>query len=224
MPLGIAKSSLVRSAAANHEAAALGKVSNRQVVIMKMPSLNRVMTVAASAFLVGACATTEYVDKQIAASEQRQAAIDSAQNEQISQLSGSLAEALQRVNQSLALRQPGTKMTSATSSLIVSFDRGAVKLADADKAKLTELAVALLSTGAEFFLEVQGHTDSTGSARANAEIGAKRADAVRLFLHEKGVPLRRMSSISFGDTMPLMTGSDPAEQAGNRRVEIIVLK
>lgn len=184
----------------------------------------RIMAAAAGALLAAACASTDYVGQQIAASEQRQAAIDSAQNQEISKLSGSLAEAMDRVNQSLAVREPGTKVTSAVSSLIVGFDRGAIKLTAADQAKLAELAAALLASGDEFYLEVQGHTDSSGSPRANAEIGAKRADAVRLFLHERGVPLRRMSSISFADTMPLMTGGDASAQAGNRRVEIIVFK
>lgn len=179
---------------------------------------------AGTTAMLAACASTDYVGEQIRASEQRQAAVDYAQNNEIAQLSGSLAEALERVNRGLALRDPGAKLTSAASSLIVTFGPNSTKIADEDRPRLTELAVALLEAGEDFHIEVQGHTDSSGSARANAEVGARRAEAVRLFLHEKGIPLRRISTISFGDTVPLVTGDDRTVQAGNRRAEIIVFR
>lgn len=186
-------------------------------------SLPGVMAVASALALCG-CVSTEYVGEQIKASEMRQATVDAAQNNEIAQLDGKLAEALDRVNQALAIREPGTKFTSASNSLMIGFELNGTRISAEDKTRLASLAVSLLETGQEFHLEIQGHTDSSGSVRANAEVGARRAEAVRLFLHEKGIPLRRMSTISFGDTMPLLTGDDRNTQAGNRRAEIIVFK
>lgn len=178
----------------------------------------------ASALLLGACASTGFVEKKIEAAEQRQAAVDYAQNTEIAKLNDGLSQALDRVNKALSLRDPGNRMSSAVSSLIVGFDTNSARITADDKARLAELALVLLESGEEFHLEVQGHTDATGSPRANAEVGAKRADMVRMFLHEKGIPLRRMSTISFGDTVPLLTDAEGKAQAANRRVEIIVFK
>lgn len=179
---------------------------------------------SASALFVTGCASTDYVNEQIQAVEQRQASVDYAQNNQITQLDGKLNEALERVQTVLAAREPGTKLTTAVVGQIVSFGRNSAKISDADKARLSELAVSLLGSDEEFFIEIQGHTDSSGSSRANAEVGAHRAEAVRLFLHEKGIPLRRMSTISFSDMYPLVQSDGMAGQIGNRRAEIVVFK
>lgn len=194
-------------------------------MMTRVPSFAlRVAFAAAGSVLMAGCASTGYVTEQIQASEQRQAAVDYAQNSQISQLDGKLVEALERVNTAIAAREPDAKLTTAAVGLIVSFGRNGTRISPDDQTRLSELAVMLLGSEDEFFIEIQGHTDSTGSARANAEVGARRAEAVRLFLHDKGIPLRRMSTISFSDTVPLVQGDDKTGQIGNRRAEIIVFK
>jgi outer membrane protein OmpA-like peptidoglycan-associated protein len=179
---------------------------------------------ATGALALGGCVSTEYVGEQIKASEQRQAAVDEAQSNQITQMDRRLADSLDRANKALEMRQSASSLTSAASSLIIRFDRNSSQISPDERTRLAELAISLLQTGEEFYLEIQGHTDSSGSPRANVEVGAKRAETVRLFLHEKGIPLRRMSTISFGDTMPLIEGDDQGTQTGNRRVEIIAFK
>lgn len=180
--------------------------------------------IAACALLSSGCASTDYVDEQIQAVELRQAANDYAQNNQITQLDAKLTEALERVQLALATREPNTKLSTASVGLIVSFGKNSVKMSEEDKARLSELAVSLLGSDEDFFIEIQGHTDSSGSPRTNAQVGANRAEAVRLYLHDKGIPLRRMSTISFGDMYPLVQGDDKSVQVGNRRAEIIVFK
>ena len=74
------------------------------------------------------------------------------------------------------------------------------------------------------FIEIQGHTDSTGSAAYNKKLGLKRAEAVRDYLHERGIPLNLMQVISYGEERPIADNSTREGRAQNRRVEILVLE
>jgi len=73
------------------------------------------------------------------------------------------------------------------------------------------------------YLEIQGHTDSTGSAQYNQQLGLQRADSVRRHLHAQGVALDRMATISYGEDAPAEPNSTADGRALNRRVEIVVL-
>ena len=73
------------------------------------------------------------------------------------------------------------------------------------------------------YLEIQGHTDSTGSKSGNMRLGEERAEAVRLFMNQQGVPLNRMSTISYGDAAPVAPNTTREGRAQNRRVVLVVL-
>lgn len=74
------------------------------------------------------------------------------------------------------------------------------------------------------FIEVQGHTDSIGSEAFNLKVGQKRADAVLRYLHAKGgIPLHRLSAMSYGESMPVASNMNRAGRAQNRRVVLVVL-
>jgi len=68
--------------------------------------------------------------------------------------------------------------------------------------------------------EIQGHTDSVGSASLNQRLSQKRADAVRSYLVSKGVSSSNLSSYGYGEDQPVMTNKTKAGRAQNRRVEI----
>jgi outer membrane protein OmpA-like peptidoglycan-associated protein len=55
------------------------------------------------------------------------------------------------------------------------------------------------------------------------QLGQERADAVRLYLNQKGVALNRMSTISYGETQPVDSNSSKEGRSKNRRVVIVVL-
>ncbi|MCU0253855.1 MAG: OmpA family protein [Acidobacteria bacterium] len=74
------------------------------------------------------------------------------------------------------------------------------------------------------FVEIQGHTDSAGAEAYNLELGLRRADAVRNHLHERGIPLNLMSTISFGEKNPIASNQTREGRAQNRRVELLVLE
>lgn len=89
----------------------------------------------------------------------------------------------------------------------------------ADAAKLNQLALQLGSLGKEYHLDIQGHTDNQSTDDNNYNLGKARAEVMRRYLHEKGgIPLSRMSAISYGANKPL-----DAYGSHNRRVYIRVL-
>ncbi len=68
-------------------------------------------------------------------------------------------------------------------------------------------------------LEIAGHTDKTGPANYNFQLGIRRAESVKTFLTDKyGVPLYRMYTVSFGNTKPLAMPDQTNANAKNRRV------
>jgi outer membrane protein OmpA-like peptidoglycan-associated protein len=91
------------------------------------------------------------------------------------------------------------------------------------QARLSELVQRLKTENRNVYLEIQGHTDATGAAGYNEVLGRARADAVRRYLNEQGVALNRMSTISYGQDVPVAPNNTPEGRAQNRRVVIIVL-
>jgi len=70
-------------------------------------------------------------------------------------------------------------------------------------------------------VEVQGHTDSTGTAVANLDISSRRAAAVKEYLIEQGIAPSRMVAVGYGEDLPIADNGTPAGRAANRRVELV---
>lgn len=74
------------------------------------------------------------------------------------------------------------------------------------------------------FVEIEGHTDATGSPSNNARLGMQRADNARRYLHEAHqLPLHKMGIISYGEDQPVAPNDTAAGRAQNRRVVLRVL-
>jgi outer membrane protein OmpA-like peptidoglycan-associated protein len=73
------------------------------------------------------------------------------------------------------------------------------------------------------YLEIQGHTDSVGPEEYNFRLGLERAETVRRYLSESGIPLHRISVISYGEERPVATNKTKDGRSQNRRVVIQVL-
>lgn len=68
-------------------------------------------------------------------------------------------------------------------------------------------------------LEIAGHTDRTGSAKYNFQLGLRRSESVKTFLADKyGVALYRMFIVSFGENKPIAMPDEANTNAKNRRV------
>jgi outer membrane protein OmpA-like peptidoglycan-associated protein len=69
-------------------------------------------------------------------------------------------------------------------------------------------------------VDVNGHTDSTGSLQHNMELSQQRATSVANYLAGQGVDARRMSAMGFGPNQPIATNATAEGRAQNRRVEV----
>ncbi|HXD17793.1 MAG TPA: OmpA family protein [Vicinamibacterales bacterium] len=71
-------------------------------------------------------------------------------------------------------------------------------------------------------VEVIGHTDTTGSAASNVELGMRRATLVRRLLLDAGLDGSIVDATSHGEADLLVATSDETMEPRNRRVEISV--
>ncbi len=97
-------------------------------------------------------------------------------------------------------------------------------LPDEVRAYLDQFAADLLALPIASFVEIEGHTDASGSPANNARLGMERADNARRYLHEAHeLPLHKMSIISYGEDRPVAPNDTPEGRAQNRRVVLRVL-
>lgn len=70
-------------------------------------------------------------------------------------------------------------------------------------------------------VRLEGHADERGSREYNIGLGERRAQAVRRVLLLQGAATDQLSTVSFGEERPAVTGSDEETWAMNRRVELV---
>lgn len=70
------------------------------------------------------------------------------------------------------------------------------------------------------YVDVMGHTDSTGSDTYNQTLSERRASAVADYLSIRGVQSARLATRGYGESQPKASNLDPAGRSANRRVEI----
>jgi outer membrane protein OmpA-like peptidoglycan-associated protein len=104
----------------------------------------------------------------------------------------------------------------------VTFDVGRATIKPQFYGALDSVASTLNQYG-KTRIEIEGHTDSTGSAEMNQQLSENRAMAVASHLASRGVPRDRMYAIGYGKTQPIADNSTAEGRARNRRVEIIVI-
>lgn len=104
------------------------------------------------------------------------------------------------------------------------FALGKADLPDEVRARVDELARKLKADPAGNYIEVEGHTDSTGSTEMNERLGLARAETVKRYLYETyAIPLHKINVISYGETKPVAPNTTREGRAQNRRVVIRVL-
>jgi outer membrane protein OmpA-like peptidoglycan-associated protein len=101
------------------------------------------------------------------------------------------------------------------------FDTGKDTLKPGAREKLAKIA-AILSAHPNLKVEIEGHTDSTGSHALNEVLSEHRADAVRDFLAVQGVNPSSIVARGMGETQPVASNDTAAGRQLNRRVEMVV--
>jgi outer membrane protein OmpA-like peptidoglycan-associated protein len=88
---------------------------------------------------------------------------------------------------------------------------------------LTEIADILIRHPEIKRVEVQGHTDNSGTPEHNQSLSEGRAEAVRSWLVEHGVQPDRLIARGYGQDRPLAPNVTAANRAANRRVQFIIV-
>jgi len=78
---------------------------------------------------------------------------------------------------------------------------------------------AWLNANSKVEVQIQGHCDERGTVAYNLALGQKRARAVRDYYRALGVPMGRMSTISYGKEKPDCQEATEACRRDNRRAE-----
>jgi outer membrane protein OmpA-like peptidoglycan-associated protein len=106
---------------------------------------------------------------------------------------------------------------------VILFDTGKSTIKKESDQTLNDIASIMQKfPNAKFTIE--GHTDSTGSAKLNKTLSESRALAVKEYLISKGVNEFRVSAIGYGSERPIASNNTKAGRAENRRVEISLTK
>ncbi|CAN5735791.1 hypothetical protein BH24ACI4_BH24ACI4_08870 [soil metagenome] len=104
------------------------------------------------------------------------------------------------------------------------FKFGQATMPDDARTDLDQLVQQLKAEPSGAYIEIEGHTDSTGAPQTNYRLGLERAENVKRYLYEQHqVPLHRMSVISYGEDKPIAPNKTRDGRAQNRRVVIKVL-
>ena len=148
-----------------------------------------------------------------------------AKNEaDIAQVSKTAQDALERAAAAGKLAAGKMAYEVVLSEDKVKFGTNKTALSKQAMEALDEFAARVKAENRGVYIEVQGHTDSIGSAAVNLKMGQKRADAVRHYLHVKGgIPLHRLSAMSYGESMSVASNMNRAGRIQNRRVVLVVL-
>ena len=73
-------------------------------------------------------------------------------------------------------------------------------------------------------VEIQGHTDNSGTREINQKLSQDRADSVRKWLVDHAVDSGRLTAVGYGSSRPLAPNVTPANRANNRRVQFMILE
>jgi outer membrane protein OmpA-like peptidoglycan-associated protein len=72
-------------------------------------------------------------------------------------------------------------------------------------------------------IQIEGHTDSSGSNSYNQLLSERRASSVRDFLLNQGIEPKRTRAVGYGERYPLASNDNAAGREQNRRVELTLV-
>lgn len=100
---------------------------------------------------------------------------------------------------------------------------------DFDKSNIKEKYEKVLSENAEILLEhpevnllIEGHCDERGTNEYNLALGERRAKSAMDFYVAYGIPVKRLSMVSYGEERPFAKGHNEEAWAKNRRAHMVV--
>lgn len=73
------------------------------------------------------------------------------------------------------------------------------------------------------YVDIVGHTDSTGSDAYNQQLSERRAGSVANYFRSRGVTPARIAAFGVGETQPIASNATAEGRAANRRVEVKIV-
>jgi outer membrane protein OmpA-like peptidoglycan-associated protein len=166
-------------------------------------------------------AQAQQAQAQAAAAAAQQAANQAEQQRQeaVRQKEEMRARLLAQLNQVLQTRDTARGLIVSMPDVLFDFNRHTLKPEARERlAKISGIVLAY----PDLKLEIDGYTDSVGSAEYNQTLSDKRAEAVRDYLVNSGVSMNNVVARGMGKADPVADNSTAAGRQLNRRVEMIV--
>jgi outer membrane protein OmpA-like peptidoglycan-associated protein len=196
------------------------------------------LTVLLSALALGGCATQDFVRETVAPVQTKVDGLQQrvqANDEGLKALGTRVklgedrVQALQQEAQARAaaagkVREPGFMLSTLLTDDKIKFTHGRAQLSAEAGTELDQLLAKLKADNVPAFVEIQGHTDASGSEALNQRLGLQRAEAVRQHLARAGMPLHRVATISYGESAPMADNRSAEGRSLNRRVQVVVLR
>jgi peptidoglycan-associated lipoprotein len=122
-----------------------------------------------------------------------------------------------------ALQQDKTTATPAFSPLkdiYFDFDRYDLR---ADAREMLKTNADWLRANSATRIEIEGHCDERGTNEYNLALGARRAQSVKDYLVTLGISAERLSTISYGEELPVCREKTEQCWQQNRRARLVVI-
>jgi outer membrane protein OmpA-like peptidoglycan-associated protein len=129
------------------------------------------------------------------------------------------AKLLQQLNTILATRDSARGLVANMSDVL--FKSGSFELLPGARERLAKISGIVLAYPS-LHLQVEGHTDSVGTDEYNQELSEYRAEAVRDYLVQQGIPSNQIAAHGLGKTQPIASNDTPEGRQQNRRVELVL--
>jgi outer membrane protein OmpA-like peptidoglycan-associated protein len=104
----------------------------------------------------------------------------------------------------------------------ISFAKNSASLKPELRGVLEAFSNGLKQDGTGMNVRIVGHTDSSGSDAVNNPLSKERAETVKDFMVDRGVPASRIETVGRGEHEPVASNDTAEGQAKNRRVEIFL--
>lgn len=105
----------------------------------------------------------------------------------------------------------------------ITFSTGSSKLRR-DANKHLDQAAEFLLKRRNLQLRIEGHTDNTGNETKNRELSRRRAEAVKRYLVQRGVPADRLITVGMAASQPVKSNQSQAGRKANRRYQFQLLE
>ena len=108
------------------------------------------------------------------------------------------------------------RQTIAAASIYFDYDSSEIR---SDARSALRQNADKLNAGNIGVVTVEGHCDERGSTEYNLALGERRANAVKRYLVDLGVPGNNLRTVSFGEERPAVQGHDESAWKYNRRAD-----